>query len=105
MYQKQCTRLPCSSVDVNCDIYAKVFYIVQRQMLTNNKTNFAVILDYATIYKNNILLCNSQVTHVLEITLINTIEYITSVKLRIKLNVFIHTQNITLISLCKTFNL
>lgn len=29
-------------------------------MLTNNKTNFAVILDYAIIKKNNIRLCNSQ---------------------------------------------
>lgn len=51
-------------------------------MLTNNKTNFAVILDYAIIKKKTIFgyATASQVTHVLELLSINTIEYMTSVK-------------------------
>lgn len=44
-------------------------------MLTNNKTNFAVILDYAINLKTIFGYATaSQVTHILEITLINTID-------------------------------
>lgn len=51
-------------------------------MLTNNKTNFAVILDYAINLKTIFGYTKaSQVTHILEILSINTIEYRTSLKL------------------------
>lgn len=51
-------------------------------MLTNNKTNFAAILDYAINMKTIFGYAKlSQVTHILEILSINAIEYITSLKL------------------------
>lgn len=51
-------------------------------MLTNNKTNLAVILDYAINLKTKFGYAKaSQVIHILEIHSINIIEYITSLKL------------------------